>query len=81
MYDRSIDALKASLRGALLQPDDAGYEMARKVYNGMIDRRPRFIARCSNVADVITAGQVRGQAPASGRCPGWRSSWCRAWHL
>src|SRR5437870_5779764 len=51
----SIDTLKTSLRGALLQPDDAGYEVARKVYNGMIDRRPRFIVRCRNVADVITA--------------------------
>jgi len=56
MYDHAtIDALKTSLRGALLQPDDAGYEVARKVYNDMIERRPRFIARCSNVADVIAA--------------------------
>src|SRR5712691_11390725 len=56
MYDRAtIDALKTSLRGELLQLDDAGYEVARKVYNGMIDRRPHFIARCSNVADVIAA--------------------------
>ena len=37
MYDQAtIDALKTSLRGELLQPDDAGYEVARKVYNGMI---------------------------------------------
>jgi FAD/FMN-containing dehydrogenase len=51
----TIGALKRSLRGELLQPDDAGYEVARKVYNGMIDRRPRLIVRCVNVADVITA--------------------------
>ena len=62
MYDHAtIDALKTSLRGALLQPDDAGYEMARKVYNGMIDWRPRFIVRCSNVADVIAAVKFAGK--------------------
>jgi FAD/FMN-containing dehydrogenase len=48
-------ALKASLRGELIQPGDEGYEAARKVYNGMIDRHPALIARCADVADVITA--------------------------
>ena len=62
MYDRAtIDALKTSLRGELLQLDDAGYEVARKVYNGMIDRRPHFIVRCSNVADVIAAVKFAGK--------------------
>jgi FAD/FMN-containing dehydrogenase len=62
IYDRAtIDALKTSLRGELLQLDDAGYEAARKVYNGMIDRRPHFIVRCSNVADVIAAGKFAGK--------------------
>ncbi len=51
----SIETLKASLRGELLQPDDEGYDAARKVYNGMIDRHPRLIVRCAGVADVITA--------------------------
>src|SRR5262245_62084369 len=62
MYDgATIDALKTSLRGALLQPDDAGYEVARKVYNALIDRRPRFIVRCRNVADVIAAVKFAGK--------------------
>ena len=51
----SLDSLKASLRGPLIEPGDAAYETARKVYNGMIDRRPRLIARCADVSDVITA--------------------------
>src|SRR5947209_20378885 len=50
-----IDAFKAGLRGTLLCPDDAGYEDARKVWNGMIDRHPALIVRCTGVADVLTA--------------------------
>src|SRR5262245_13972438 len=49
----TLEAFKARLRGELLQANDAGYETARKVYNGMIDRHPRLIVRCANVADVI----------------------------
>src|SRR5271165_2292786 len=55
MPAQSIDQLKSSFRGELIQPADAGYESARKVYNGMIDKRPRLIARCVDVADVIAA--------------------------
>lgn len=50
-----IETLKASLRGELLQPADEGYDAARKVYNGMIDKRPALIVRCADVADVIAA--------------------------
>jgi FAD/FMN-containing dehydrogenase len=50
-----IATLKASLRGELLQPGDEGYEAARKVYSALIDNHPALIARCSDVADVITA--------------------------
>jgi len=42
---QSIDQLKSAFRGELIQPTDAAYESARKVYNGMIDKRPRLIAR------------------------------------
>jgi FAD/FMN-containing dehydrogenase len=47
--------LKAALRGEIIAPGDEDYDEARKVYNGMIDRRPRLIVRCAGVADVITA--------------------------
>jgi FAD/FMN-containing dehydrogenase len=49
-----IEAFQAGLRGALLRPGDEGYEDARKIHNGMIDRRPALIARCAGVADVLT---------------------------
>jgi hypothetical protein len=44
-------SLKAGLRGELIRPGDE----TRKVYNGMLDRRPALIARWADVADVITA--------------------------
>lgn len=47
--------LRESMRGELIGREDPQYEEARKVYNGMIDRKPLFIARCVNVADVIIA--------------------------
>src|SRR5690348_14404234 len=50
-----IGSFKASLHGELIEPGDAGYDTARKVYNGMIDRYPRFIARCADVSDVVSA--------------------------
>ncbi len=50
-----FDSLKASLRGNVLRPGDDSYDQARKVWNGNIDRRPALIARCTGVADVISA--------------------------
>jgi FAD/FMN-containing dehydrogenase len=50
-----LHELDEPLLGELIQPGDAGYEEARKVYNGMIDRRPRLIARCHDAADVMSA--------------------------
>src|SRR5262249_8437662 len=51
----SIDyaTLQTSLRGELIQPGDTGYDEARKLYNGMIDKKPRLIVRCVDAADVI----------------------------
>ena len=49
----AIENFKSSLRGELLRPGDPGYDNARKIWNGMIDKRPTLIARCAGVADVI----------------------------
>jgi FAD/FMN-containing dehydrogenase len=43
------------VRGDVLEMADVGYDEARKVWNGMIDKRPAVIARCAGVADVIEA--------------------------
>ena len=50
-----LQSLRAGLRGALLQPGDPGYDAARHVWNGSIDRKPALIARCTGAADVIAA--------------------------
>ena len=55
LSDSVIATLKANFRGAIVEPGDARYDTDRKVYNAMIDRRPRLIAHCADVADVITA--------------------------
>ncbi len=53
--DASLNFLKRSFRGELTRPGDAGYDAQRKVWNGSIDRHPVLIARCTGVADVISA--------------------------
>lgn len=47
--------LKTQLRGELIEAGSPAYDSARKVHNGMIDKRPRLIARCTDAADVMTA--------------------------
>ena len=49
----TIEAFVASVRGPVIRPGDAGYDEARAVQNGLIDRSPAFIVRCSGPADVI----------------------------
>ena len=41
------------MRGELIRPRDPAYDEARRVWNGMIDKRPALIAQCSGVADVV----------------------------
>ena len=63
LQQETIEQFKGQLRGQVIEPHDPGYADARKVYNGMIDRKPRLIAKCADVADVMTAvrfGQENG---------------------
>src|SRR5262249_44558413 len=53
--EAALEDLRASLRGALLAPDDVGYDEVRRVHNGTFVRRPALIARCLGTADVIEA--------------------------
>src|SRR4051812_29235430 len=53
LSESAVEDLRASLRGQLLQPDDAGYEATRRVFNWMTDRRPTLIVLCAGAADVV----------------------------
>lgn len=55
MNSGSLEKLQTKLRGEVIQPGEPAYDSARKVYNGMIDKRPQFIVRCTDVADVMAA--------------------------
>ena len=51
----AVIELAGKFSGQLLQPADAGYDEARKVHNGLVNKRPVLIARCRGVADVVDA--------------------------
>ena len=55
MAKLTIDQLKDQVRGAVIAPDDPDYEVARRVYNAMIDKRPRVIVRAADTKDVKAA--------------------------
>ena len=55
LSESQLQALRAGMRGEVIEPDGPGYEEARRVWNGNIDRRPALIARCTGVADVVAA--------------------------
>jgi FAD/FMN-containing dehydrogenase len=50
-----LEPLRDSIRGPVIDPDDEGYDAARAIWNGAIDRRPACVARCTGVADVVAA--------------------------
>jgi FAD/FMN-containing dehydrogenase len=51
----AVERFMKQHRGRVIRPEDPGYGEARTIYNAMIDRRPRLIAKCADVADVIAA--------------------------
>lgn len=55
MADPSVSSLQQNLRGRVLGREDPDYDTVRALYNGMIDKKPRLIARCVDAADVIAA--------------------------
>jgi FAD/FMN-containing dehydrogenase len=67
MTDEATSTFQKNLRGPLVQPGDPQYDEVRALYNGMIDKRPRMIARCVDATDIMTAvnfGREQGLAIA-----------------
>ena len=50
-----ITQFRRQLHGSVIQPQHAGYTEARKVYNAMIDRKPRWIVQCANMANIAAS--------------------------
>jgi hypothetical protein len=51
----TVKQLREKLRGALVLPDDAPYEAARRVWNGTVDKRPAMVVFCAEASDVVEA--------------------------
>ena len=49
----ALKRLREQFRGALLRPGEEGYDEARRIWNGAIDRYPALIARCAGADDVM----------------------------
>ena len=56
----AFDELGGPFRGELLLPTSPGYDTARRIWNGAIDRHPACVARCTGVADVVAAVRFAG---------------------
>ena len=50
-----VTDLTERISGSVLGPEDEGYDAARAVYNGLVDRRPALIVRCWSTSDVVAA--------------------------
>jgi FAD/FMN-containing dehydrogenase len=55
VVEERVNALAAEFTGSLLRPGDAGYDDARRLHNGLIDKHPALIARCGSARDVARA--------------------------
>jgi FAD/FMN-containing dehydrogenase len=53
--DGRVGALAGQVSGLVISPRDAGYDEARAIHNGLVDRRPALIVRCRTTADVVAA--------------------------
>ncbi|HLL49399.1 MAG TPA: hypothetical protein VK356_01915 [Thermomicrobiales bacterium] len=51
----TVTILRDALTGSVITPADSGYDEARAVWNGMIDRYPALVVRCATAGDVIAA--------------------------
>lgn len=55
LKDEAIQQLRSQVRGTVVLPGEGGYDQARKIWNGIIDRKPAMIVQCSGTADVMAA--------------------------
>jgi FAD/FMN-containing dehydrogenase len=70
--EATFDAFRQDFRGEVIRPGDDTYDQARRIFNGMIDRRPALIVRPTGAADVIAAVKLARETglPPAVRCGG-----------
>jgi FAD/FMN-containing dehydrogenase len=70
--ENEVRAFEPDLAGELIAPGDARYDAARRVWNGMVDRRPALIVRCAGERDVVAALRLAREhgLPVAVRCGG-----------
>ena len=51
--EAALAAIRQRFEGEVLEAGDPGYDDARKLFNAMIDRKPRLIVRCAGTEDVV----------------------------
>ena len=61
LEDGDLNALRAATRGMVMGPGENGYDAARTIWNGMIDRRPGLVVRCIGAADVVACIRFAGE--------------------
>src|SRR5438094_9677810 len=59
--DSALEELRKAFDGELVRPLDPAYDMARRAWNGMVDKRPALIARPRGTADVVAAVEFAGK--------------------
>ena len=64
-----VERFASGLAGGLLRRGDTGYDEVRRVWNGMVDKRPALIARCAGTADVVASVRfARASTTCWSRC-------------
>ena len=69
MQQDAMTAVQAEPARTADRQSRSDYDEARKLYNGMIDKRPLMIARCADVADVVAAVNFAREHESAGRHP------------
>jgi hypothetical protein len=74
-----IETFAANYAGELIQPQEPGYDTARQIWNGHVQRRPALIARCRGAADVIAVARFCREHGWAGLDVGWEKPDREGW--
>lgn len=73
LSEKQITKLRRAVNCQVLPATDPAYDQVRRVWNGMVDRKPSLIVRASGIADVIQAVRFAGENGLAALCSRWRA--------